>query len=352
MSDALDPKQTIEDEILLHEREVDYDTREYPVEVLVAKLSEGKDGEPPELFVPDYQRDFVWPDRMRARLIESVLIGLPIPAIFVADTDASEGRLEIVDGSQRVRTLEEFVNGRLVLEGLSKLTKLNGKKFADLLPSRQRRFLRQTIRTIELTNKADEAIRRDLFERVNAGSLVLNEMERRRGGISGPVVTFAESLATGELFQRLAPVSEESQKRHEREELILRFFAYLEGYQAMPRTIAELVDNFAKSTNDGWTDARATTMRAEWDAMLAFVANHFPFGFRAKESHNSTRRNRFDSLAVGIALALRINPNATMTSNDWAFQTAYNNLVTSGNSGSQTTVKARIEYVRDRVLKG
>lgn len=351
MSELEGITKEIEDEILLHEREVDYDTREYPVEVLVNKLSDSDEGELPELFVPDYQRDFVWPDRMRSKLIESVLIGLPIPPIFVADTDESDGRLEIVDGSQRVRTLQEFVAGGLVLEGLTKLKKLNGKTFADLPPSRQRRFLRQTIRTIELTNKADESVRRDLFERINAGSLVLNEMEKRRGGISGPVVALAEQLAAGALFQRLTPVSDESQKRHEREELIMRFFAYLDGYQRMPRTIAELVDNFARVANESWSEQRASNMTTEWESMLQFVNRHFAIGFRAKSTHNSTKRNRFDSLAVGIALALRSNPQTAPSSVAWAYEPAYTSLITAGNSNSQTNVRVRIEYVRDKLLE-
>ena len=68
-----------------------------------------------EIFVPDYQREFVWPNDRRSKFIESVLIGLPIPYIFVADVGKGEGRLEIVDGSQRIRTLAAFVGNEFEL---------------------------------------------------------------------------------------------------------------------------------------------------------------------------------------------------------------------------------------------
>src|SRR5438128_1925755 len=78
-----------------------------------------------------------WPERHKSRFIESLLIGLPIPFLFVADVGDEEdpdksGRLEIVDGVQRIRTLAEFMTGNLVLGNLERLSKLNGFRFYDL----------------------------------------------------------------------------------------------------------------------------------------------------------------------------------------------------------------------------
>lgn len=156
---------------------VDYDTKEYPVEVLVQKYDNQIDDED-ELFVPNYQHDFVWTEKRQSKFIESVILGLPIPYIFVAD---NEGRMEIVDGSQRIRTLVSFSTNELILGDLKKLTELNGFKFSDLPLKEQRRFKRKTIRMIELTENADEAVRRDIFERINTGSDELKAMEKRKG---------------------------------------------------------------------------------------------------------------------------------------------------------------------------
>lgn len=115
-----------EEQIAQHHKTIDYDTREYPVEVLVQKYLTNLEEDDNELFVPDYQREHTWSPEHQSKFIESVLIGLPIPYIFVADVAGKEARLEIVDGSQRIRTLAEFIVNKLQLSGLRKLTELNG----------------------------------------------------------------------------------------------------------------------------------------------------------------------------------------------------------------------------------
>src|SRR5579864_4523981 len=123
-----------------HHRLVDYNTKEYPVEVIVDKYLTGLKEEKNEFFVPDYQREHTWDVRRQSKFIESVLMGLPIPFLFVADIRDVDGRVEIVDGSQRIRTLAGFATDQLSLTGLEKLTKLNGFRFSELSLARQRRF--------------------------------------------------------------------------------------------------------------------------------------------------------------------------------------------------------------------
>src|SRR5438552_2196728 len=89
----------IEQQIVEKQRTLDYDTKEFTVELLVQKFDAG------DFFVPSYQRAFVWSKDRQSKFIESVLLGLPIPFMFMADT--ADGRLEIVDGAQRLNTLTE-----------------------------------------------------------------------------------------------------------------------------------------------------------------------------------------------------------------------------------------------------
>src|SRR5689334_15010255 len=91
-----------EEQIMELQQTVNYDTREFPVETIVNKYSSGLETDENELFVPAYQRDFVWDENRQSKFIESVMLALPIPYIWTADRD---GRLEIVDGSQRIRCL-------------------------------------------------------------------------------------------------------------------------------------------------------------------------------------------------------------------------------------------------------
>jgi uncharacterized protein DUF262 len=147
--------EAAETQIASNIRDVRYIVREYPVEVVAQKYLKGRKNNTNEIYVPDYQRELVWSDRNQSRFIESILIGLPIPYLFVADvTDKDDpentGRVEIIDGVQRIRTLARFLTNDLLLSDLERLNKLNGFRFADLHPSRQRRFKRATLRLIEI----------------------------------------------------------------------------------------------------------------------------------------------------------------------------------------------------------
>lgn len=107
-------------------------------------------------------------------------MGLPIPFLFFWE-DPATGKLEIVDGSQRLRTIREFILGELALGELGNLSLLTGFKFSDLPKSRQLKLKNRSIRGIVLNEHADEKSRFDLFDRINTGSKIANPAEIRRG---------------------------------------------------------------------------------------------------------------------------------------------------------------------------
>lgn len=221
-------KENAEIEIREKRKRVDYNTLEYPIEVIVQKYLEGINEDENELFIPDYQREMVWDENRQSKFIESIMLDLPIPYIFVADISESEdlARLEIIDGTQRIRTLTRFINNELQLRNLEKLKSLNGFQFKDLPPSRQRRFNRTTIRMIQLTEEADEEVRRDLFERINSGSVELNEMEKRRGSKPGEFLNLIDKLSSNKKFRDLCSFSETQIKKRDPQEFVLRFFHF------------------------------------------------------------------------------------------------------------------------------
>ena len=352
-------KGEAENQIVEKQRDVDYDTKEYPVETIVQKYSTGLEKDENELFVPDYQREFAWDKARQSKFIESVLIGLPIPYIFVADVGdkvENEGRLEIVDGSQRIRTLAAFTQDRLILEGLHKLEKLNGFRFSDLPLSRQRRFNRRTIRMIELTEKADEEVRRDIFERINTGSEELNDMEKRRGIQQGAMLEFLEECARHPLLAELAPLSKSDVMRREREEFVLRFFAYLNEYKNFAHSVNKFLNDYLKKMNEhfakGANQAERDSMRAEFARMLEFVKRYIPNGFKKGKKHTTTPRIRFEAISVGTALALREDPMLQPKSVGWADSEEFRSLTTSDASNSRPKLIRRTEYVRDMLLHG
>src|ERR1035441_3050635 len=160
-------KEFAEKEIIEQQKIVDFDVKEFTIELIVSKFTKDKDKDENDIFIPEYQRAFVWSPERQSKFIESVLIGLPIPYMFTADVD---GRLEIVDGTQRLGTLVNFIDDKLKLKDLELLPKLNGFKYSDLQKIRQKKFLNTTIRMITLSDKSDEDIRLIMFERINTGS--------------------------------------------------------------------------------------------------------------------------------------------------------------------------------------
>ena len=346
-------KQAAEAQIREKQKPVDYETKEYPVELLVQKYLDGQENDTNELFIPYYQRAVAWDEPRQSKFIESVFLGLPIPYIFVADIhdpdpDNDLGRLEIVDGTQRIRTLAKFLTNELKLQKLEKLDQLNGFYYADLPLGRQRRFKRTTLRMIQLTEKADEEVRRDMFERINTGSVELVDMEKRRGIFQGPFLELIEELSKKEKFRQLCPLSEKSIDRREPEEFVLRFFAYLNNYQNFERQVNEFLNDYLKQHNNDNLDRKKMTQ--EFQSMLDFVEKYFPNGFAKGKTHRTTPRIRFEAISVGVALALREDPNLKPASMEWLDSKEFKEYTTSDASNSRPKVIRRVEYVRDQLL--
>lgn len=213
------PEQVLNAESQLQtlQRQVDYDTKDYTLELLLSKFERN------DFFIPDYQRQFVWKANNKSLFIESVLLGLPIPFMFFAGCE--DGRLEIIDGAQRMQTLYEFVKGRMKLSNLPKLTQFDGFTFSDLSMATQRKFLNRTFRVVVLDEKTTPDVRQDLFNRINTSGVKASDSEIRRGSYPGKLTSFIENCCKNELFISLCPISKSKAIRQERFELVLRFFA-------------------------------------------------------------------------------------------------------------------------------
>lgn len=351
-----DKKEAAEAEIRDQRKPVDYNTLEYPIEILVQKYLDGINEDTNELFIPDYQREMTWDDDRQSKFIESVLLGLPIPYIFVADISESEdlARLEIIDGTQRIRTLAKFIKNKLRLNNLKKLKSLNGFTFNDLPLPRQRRFQRTTIRMIQLTEEADEEVRRDLFERINTGSVELNEMEKRRGSKPGKFLDLIEELSKLEQFHKLCSFTKTEINKRDPQEFVLRFFAFLNNYKNYSgRKVHEFLDNYLEQQNKS-KSLDIEFMKNEFISMLDFMQKYFPdalhIHLKTKNKYKPITRIKFESLTVGVALALRINQELIPKSTSFLYSQEFKDCTKSDGSSSQTKVIRRIEYVRDQLL--
>ncbi len=338
----------IEDQIAQEQKIVDYEIREYPIEVIVQKFSNGVNDNTNEIFIPSYQRMFIWDERRQSKFIESLMLGLPVPYIFTADED---GRMEVVDGSQRIRTLQAYVDNILVLTGLQKLTKLNGLRFGELSQARQRKFNKKTIRIIDLTDKANYKVRKDMFERINTTPVRLSDMEIRKGVYEGEFRDFLDECARNVKFRMLCPIGASRSTREEPTEMILRFFAYAERYSDFEHSVKEFLDEYMESVSASFSASVANRMRGEFEDMLDFVWAHFPHGFKRTPKSKSTPRVRFEAISVGVHLALKRKPDLDPSKvTDWLQSKEFEDHTKSDASNSRPKVKARIEFVRDKLL--
>lgn len=328
---------------------------DYTVEFLVNKVRDE------EYYVPGYQREFVWRDPAQSRFIESVLIGLPIPFLFLWQAD--DGRLEIVDGSQRLRTLLRFMDGGLKLVDLQLLQSLKGFRFEHLTPSRKRKFAARVIRGIVLDNSLDEATRTEMFNRINTGGTKANEAEVRRGSLPGPISDLVREVADDPQFMSLTPISDELVKAREREEFAVRFFAFLDrieldgnevlvpGWKDRPR---EYIFDFVKEANvKGAEDpAYIDGLRSEFQRMLFFVEQNFPNGFRKTLSAKQVPRVRFEAISVGVGLALRVRPelaNQLVNVTTWIDSEEFSEITTSDGANVRSKLQSRIGFVFKRI---
>ncbi|MBC6995204.1 DUF262 domain-containing protein [Neolewinella lacunae] len=335
-----------ESQVVEKQKIVDFDIKEFTIELLISKYLEGLKDDENDIYIPTYQRNFVWNEERQAKFIESVLLGLPIPYIFTADT--GDGRLEVVDGSQRLRTLVDFVQGRLRLKNLEVLDKLNGFSFSDLIKSRQRKFNNTTIRMISLTDKSDDDVRFMIFERINTGSDILKDMEKRKGIYGGKFIDFTyEECALHPLFIANTSFTANMAKRGEPQELIIRFFAYSDRYKKVKTGVNEFLNDYTEDMNKYFNKEE---FYSRFDRMLNFVNDNFPYGFKKAPGSSKTPRVRFDSISVGVHLALEENPNLTVQNVDWIEGKEFKDITTAGGQNAPSAIKNRIEFVRNKLL--
>jgi hypothetical protein len=204
------------------------------------------------------------------------------------------------------------------------------------------------MRMIVLTDSADEEVRRDIFERINTGSIALNDMEKRRGISPGPFVKLLEELAKEPKFIKLCPLSDASRRSREPEEFVLRFFAYLDRYEEFERRVNLFLNQYLEEHNNEEIDKDA--FRRTFHSMLDFVDQYFPNGFSKSTGHVRTPRIRFEAISVGVALALREKSDLAPGSMEWLNSIEFKEYTTSDASNSRPKVKKRIEYVRDQLL--
>ncbi len=175
---------------------------------------------------PEWQRNFIWSKPQSSKLIESFLLEIPVPVIYLAKT--KEDKYEVIDGLQRLTSVFNFFDNKYALTSLDQLKDQIGKKFKDLDKPLQRRLENAPLRTFELSSHTNPNIYFIVFERLNTGGTKLNEMEIRNCPYRGKLNHLIKELAASESFKSCVHLTDTNIKRMLDRALILRFLAFYE----------------------------------------------------------------------------------------------------------------------------
>lgn len=180
---------------------------------------------------PNFQRNFVWDKTRQSKLIESILLGLPLPSIYLSQY--SDGRLTIVDGLQRITTIKRFMDDELVLCNMEYFQDCNGKTYSELksyLPLLQFRRFRQTqIMCFVIDYRSPNALKFDLFRRLNTGGKSLNEQEVRNCLSRQPLQNLLMNMVATNEFKK-ATSNSVNDTRMAAQESALRFIYFYDQY--------------------------------------------------------------------------------------------------------------------------
>jgi len=250
---------------------------------------------------PDFQREFVWNEKKQSRLVESILMRIPLPVFYVAED--AQGRLVVVDGRQRLTTLKRFLSGELKLS-LEDRQELNGKQFADLDVRLQNRVEDCQLLFYIIDHAVPERARLDIFERVNGGE-VLTRQQMRNAMYNGPATVFLREEAATDLFRRATGGSLDSNKMQDRE-FVNRFCSFsllgLDTYKGdMDDWLARGLTRLGKLSDAERTALRTKLQRALKNNLTVFGKHAFRKHRTPDHSRSIINASLFDVMAGALA---------------------------------------------------
>ena len=250
---------------------------------------------------PDFQRDFIWPEDTQSRLIESVLMRIPLPVFYLAEDD--QGRMIVVDGLQRLSTFQRFLSNGLRLK-LPKQAELHKKRFRDLSPKLQNRVEDCNLILYVIDAKVPERARLDIFERVNSG-VPLSRQQMRNCLYSGAATRFLKAEASTDLFLKATGGSLKTSTMRDRE-FINRFCAFdplpLEDYRGdMDDFLAQALKHM-NNLEPGALDRLAGRLRTGLANNLNVFGKHaFRKHIEGQESRSVLNASLWDVMSTGLS---------------------------------------------------
>jgi len=341
------------------ERTVRTQNIEYDLETLVKKIQKNI-----IKLNPEYQRKHRWSDSFSSRLIESLILNIPIPIVYISqDIDVDEeiedevSRYSVIDGQQRLTAIYSFLKNEYALEGMEVLSELNGLRYSELPPFLIRRLEERSIKCLRIDSTIDTQVKYDIFERLNSGSVKLEAQELRNATCRGPFKTLIKKLSKNTDFTDLCNLSPDSYKvkKMEDEELVLRFFAltHNQGYKEYKGQFKKFLTSKMEEFN-AFDDAVLEEMEKSFLNIFKKIKDKFgsnPFQkFRSVDGQLNQMSNFnaavFDSLIVAVSLNIKSDKGSSQD-----FQKLFHNkdYFTSieGSVNDAKKITTRIEIVSE-----
>lgn len=240
---------------------------------------------------PDFQRNFVWDDIRQSRLIESLLIRIPLPSFYMDAT--SDDEWLIIDGLQRLYTLDRFVNKtEFALSSLEFLEDLKDKRFTQLPRSYQRRIEDTPLFLYVIRPETPPEAKFTIFKRINTGGMLLNAQEIRHCLYRGKSTELLKKLASSPEFRK-ATSNSISPARMDDRECVIRFFAFhLTPYQEYQKPDFDIFLGETMTRINQMKDNQIDQLSKSFkEAMTKAEAVFGEDAFRKLESNDQSRRN-------------------------------------------------------------
>lgn len=287
---------------------------------------------------PAFQRRDAWSARAKGRFVESVILGLPIPQIVLAERQGERGRYIVLDGKQRLLSLMQFTgkfNGQgngFRLSGLEIRTDLAGKRYASFesdltLRDELNAFSNHTIRTVVIRNWPDLDFLHLVFLRLNTGSLKLSPQELRQAAIPGPFSDYVDFAASASPALRMILSRNSPDPRMRDVELLVRYLSFKSYLPAYQGRMKRFLDNSCERLNFDWVQQELviTALVNEFELGVAALIDIFGAdGLARKPGSRSFNRAIFDAL---IFYASDANIRTAMFQQPQAIRNAYESVM-------------------------
>lgn len=302
------------DEIPIAERRIYTQPYDLVVESLIDQIKNGTLFLRPLSERPSFQRRYVWTDTLASRLIESILLNVPIPPCYLSQNEAFE--LDVIDGQQRLFSIYRFLENQFPLIGLEVIKDINGLRCHELPSKLQRQLKTHTLRLVAVTNESHPEIKYDVFQRLNTNTVPLNAQELRNCMYRGALNDLLKDAVSYQPWLDILG-KRKADKRMRDEELLLRFFAFhIHGVDSY-RTPQKHWLNDAAKAGQKYSPARIAELNGVWrnaiDTSLRWFEPQECFRRLPAGKSRSINRALFDLIAIS---ASSLTPNYARRNRD------------------------------------